>query len=59
MAKRQLTQEELVQMFRPILEGVRARLRDASGGDPQLRWGCGASSPRSSRTTSGARPCSD
>jgi len=36
MANRHLTQEELVQMFRPILEGVRARLRDASGGDPQL-----------------------
>ena len=38
MANRQLTQEELVQMFRPILEEVRARLRDASGGDPQLLW---------------------
>jgi len=36
MANRHLTQEELVQMFRPILEWVRARLRDASGGDPQL-----------------------
>lgn len=36
MANRQLTLEELAQMFRPILEEVRARLRDASRGDAQL-----------------------
>ena len=38
MANRQLTQEELAEMFRPILEEVRARLRDASRGDDQLLW---------------------
>ncbi len=37
MANRQLTQEELA-LFGPILEEVRARLRDVSRGDDQLLW---------------------
>jgi ribosomal protein L44E len=37
MANRQLTQDELA-MFRPILDEVRTRLRDASRGDHRLLW---------------------
>lgn len=38
MTNRRLTDEELTQMFRPILDEVRARLRDASQGDEGLLW---------------------
>jgi hypothetical protein len=38
MANRQLTQEELAQIFAPILKEVRTRLRDASRGDDRLLW---------------------
>jgi hypothetical protein len=38
MTNRQLTDEELTHLFRPILEEVRARLHDASQGDDRLLW---------------------
>jgi len=38
MTNRQLTDEELARVFRPIIDEVRARLRDASRGDDQLLW---------------------
>lgn len=38
MANRRLSEVELAEVFRPILEEVRVRLRDASRGDEQLHW---------------------
>lgn len=38
MPNRQLTAVELQEVFRPILQEVRARLRDASGDDDALHW---------------------
>ena len=38
MANRRLTEGELADLFGPILENVRERLRAASGADEQLLW---------------------
>src|SRR5467141_249170 len=38
MPNRQLTDEELGNLFAPLLELVRARLSELSGGDEALRW---------------------
>ncbi len=38
MGNRKLSEQELGEVFRPILEEVRSRLVRAAGGDVQLHW---------------------
>jgi hypothetical protein len=38
MGNRQLTPEERERLFAPLIRGVRERLDELSGGDPELRF---------------------